>query len=115
MKKLFTMLLAVVVLSGLTFAQGASSDIYGTVVLPDGSAIPGVAVTLTGEVIGKKVAVTSEQGHFRFLKLPPGVVELKFELEGFKTVIQKAIRMYVGKNKTFNVQMETTKLKEVVE
>ena len=115
MKKLLTMLLAVVVLSGLTFAQGATSDIYGSVVLPDGSAIPGVAVTLTGEVIGKKVAVTSELGNFRFLKLPPGVVELKFELEGFKTVIQKGIRLFVGKNKTFNVQMETTTLKEVIE
>ncbi|MEN8223042.1 MAG: carboxypeptidase regulatory-like domain-containing protein [Acidobacteriota bacterium] len=115
MKKLFTLLVAVAVLSGLSFAQGASSDIYGTVVLPDGSTIPGVAVTLTGEVIGKKVTVTSEQGNFRFLNVPPGMVELKFELEGFKTVIQKAIRLFVGKNKTFNVQMETTKLKEVVE
>jgi len=115
MKKLFIFFLAAAILPGLTFAQGATADIYGTVVLPDGSAIPGVAVTLTGDVIGKKVTVTSEQGHFRFLKNPPGMVELKFELEGFKTVIQKAIRLFVGKNKTFNVQMETTKLKEVVE
>ncbi len=115
MKKLLILLVAVAVLSGLAFAQGATADIYGTVVLPDGSAIPGVAVTLTGEQIGKKVTVTSEQGNFRFLQIPPGVVELKFELEGFKTVIQKAIRLYVGKNKTFNVQMETTQLKEVVE
>ncbi len=115
MKKFLTLLLAVTVLCGLSFAQGASSDIYGTVVLPDGSAIPGVAVTLTGEQIGKKVTVTSEQGNFRFLQVPPGVVELKFELEGFKTVIQKSIRLFVGKNKTFNVQMETTQLKEVIE
>ncbi len=115
MKKLFTLLVAIAVLSGLSFAQGASSDIYGTVVLPDGSAIPGVAVTLTGEVIGKRVTVTSEQGNFRFLNIPPGDIELKFELEGFKTVIQKGIRLYVGKDKTFNVQMETTKLKEVIE
>jgi hypothetical protein len=115
MKKLFTLLVAVAVLSGLSFAQGATSDIYGTVVLPDGSAIPGVAVTLTGETIGKQVTVTSEQGNFRFLKVPPGNVELMFELEGFKTVIQKGIRLFVGKNKTFNVQMETTTLKEVIE
>ncbi len=115
MKKLFTLLVAIAVLSGLTFAQGSTSDIYGTVVLPDGSAIPGVAVTLTGEVIGKKITVKSEQGNFRFLQLPPGNYELKFELEGFKTILQKGIRLFVGKNKTFNVLMETTKLKEVVE
>ncbi|MEN8222182.1 MAG: TonB-dependent receptor [Acidobacteriota bacterium] len=115
MKKLLTLLAAIAVLCGLTFAQGATADIYGTVVLPDGSAIPGVAVTLTGDTVGKKVTVTSEQGNFRFLQNPPGMYELKFELEGFKTVIQKAIRLFVGKNKTFNVQMETTKLKEVIE
>lgn len=115
MKKLFTIFIAIAVLSGLSFAQGATSDIYGTVVLPDGSAIPGVAVTLTGEVVGKKVTVTSENGNFRFLKLAPGIYSLQFELEGFKTVLQKGIRLFVGKNKTFNVQMETTKLKEVVE
>ncbi len=115
MKKLFTLLVAVAVLSGLAFAQGATADIYGTVVLPDGSAIPGVAVTLTGDVVGKKVTVTSEQGNFRFLSNPPGIFELRFELEGFKTVVQKAIRLFVGKNKTFTVQMETSQLKEVVE
>ncbi len=115
MKKLLTLLVAIAVLTGLSFAQSATSDVYGTVVLPDGSAIPGVAVTLTGDVIGKKIAVTSEQGNFRFLKLPPGIYELKFELEGFKTVVQKGIRLFVGKNKTFNVQMETSKLKEVIE
>ncbi len=115
MKKLFTLLVAVAVLSGLAFAQGATADIYGTVVLPDGSAIPGVAVTLTGDVIGKTVTVTSEQGNFRFLQNPPGIYELKLELEGFKTVIQKAIRLFVGKNKTFTFQMETSQLKEVIE
>jgi len=71
MKKLLTILLALMVITGLSFAQGATSDIYGTVVLPDGSAIPGVAVTLTGDTIGKKVTVTSEQGNFRFLQNPP--------------------------------------------
>jgi len=115
MKKLFTLLVAIAVLTGLSFAQSSTSDIYGTVVLPDGSAIPGVAVTLTGDVIGKKVTVTSEAGNFRFLHIPPGTVELKFELEGFKIVIQKGVRLFVGKDKTFNVQMETTKLKEIIE
>jgi hypothetical protein len=84
------------------------------VLLPDGSAIPGVAVILTGEVIGKKTTVTSEEGNFRFLKLPPGNYELKFELEGFKTVIRKNIRMFVGKNITLNVPMETTIIKEEI-
>jgi len=101
-------------LSFLLFSQKATSDIYGTVMLPDGSAIPGVKVTLTGDIIGKTITSTSEHGKYRFLYLPPGKYELKFELEGFKTIIQKNIRLYVGKNITLNVPMETTTIKEEI-
>ncbi len=114
MKKLLTAFAAIAMLSSLAFAQTATADIYGTVVLPDGSAIPGVAVTLTGDVLGQKSTVTSEEGNFRFLRLPPGNYQLKFELEGFKTVIQKGIRLYVGKNRNLNIQMETTTIREEI-
>ena len=89
MKQAFRMLLAIAMLATLTFGQTSTADIYGTVVLPDGSAIPGVAVTLTGDVIGQKALVTSEEGNFRFLRLPPGNYQLKFELEGFKSAMKK--------------------------
>ena len=115
MKRLLHLLVAIAMISSFAFAQTAGADIYGTVVLPDGSAIPGVSVTLTGDVIGKKVTVTSEEGNFRFLKLPPGNYELKFELEGFKTVVRKGIRLFVGKNVEMKIQMETSQVKvEVV-
>ena len=114
MKKLLVALAVVTMLSSLAFGQLASADIYGTVVLPDGSAIPGVAVTLTGDVTGAKTTVTSEEGNFRFIKLRPGTYQLKFELEGFKTVINKGIRMYVGKNKNLSIQMETSTIREEV-
>jgi hypothetical protein len=114
MKKLLVAFAAIAMLSSLVFGQAAGADIYGTVVLPDGSAIPGVAVSLTGDVIGAKTTVTSEEGNFRFLKLPPGIYQLKFELEGFKTVINKGIRLYVGKNKMLNIQMETSTIREEV-
>jgi len=114
MKKLLIAFAAVALFSMLAMGQTATADIYGTVVLPDGSAIPGVAVTLTGDVIGAKTAVTSEEGNFRFLKLPPGNYQLKFELEGFKTVLQKGVRLFVGKNKNLNILMETTTIKEEV-
>ena len=83
-------------------------------VLPDGSSIPGVGVTLSGDVGGLKTAVTSEEGNFRFLQVPPGNYEIKFELEGFKTIIRKGIRMYVGKNLTLTVPMDTTTIKEEI-
>jgi len=114
MKKLLTAFAVFALLSSVAFAQTATADIYGTVVLPDGSAIPGVAVTLTGDNIGQKTTVTSEEGNFRFLRLPPGTYQLKFELEGFRTVINKGIRLYVGKNKNLNIVMETSQIREEI-
>jgi len=115
MKKLLTLCFAVVVLSALAFGQAASgADIYGTVVLPDGSTIPGVSVTLSGDVTATKNAVTSEEGNFRFLQLAPGNYELRFELEGFKTIIRKGIRLVTGRNLTLTVPMETTTIKEEI-
>jgi hypothetical protein len=115
MKKLFVLIMASVLFCTLTVAQSASSDIYGTVTLADGSRIPGVAVTLTGDVIAKRTTVSSEHGNYRFLQLPPGNYQLQFELEGFKTIVQKGIRLFVGKNQTINVQMETSNIKQVIE
>lgn len=114
MKKLVLFLAAMALISSVAMAQVQLADIYGTVVLPDGSAIPGVTVTLTGDVIGKMTAVSSEEGNFRFLKLNPGNYELKFELDGFKTVIRKGIRMFIGKNVTLTIPMETTTILEEV-
>jgi hypothetical protein len=114
MKKLFLLFLAVTACSGLLLAQVEYPGIYGTVVLPDGSTIPGVTVTLTDNTGVKKTVVTSEEGNFRFLQNNPGEYELRFELEGFKTVIRKGVRLFLGKNVNINVPMETTTIKEEV-
>jgi len=114
MRKLLVAVLAVALLPILSLAQAKGGDIYGTVVLADGSKVPGVMITLIGNMIGKKSTISSDQGNFRFLVLPPGMYELKFELEGFKTIIRKDITIELGKTVTLNVMMETTTLKEEV-
>jgi hypothetical protein len=107
-------LLALAILPVLSFAQLKGGDIYGSVVLADGSKVPGVLITLTGEKIGKLTTISSDKGNFRFLSLPPGVYELRCELDGFKTVIRKDIEISLGKNVTLNILMETTTLKEEI-
>ncbi len=94
--------------------QVRGGDIYGSVALADGSKVPGVLITLTGDTIGRLTTISSEQGNFRFLQLPPGSYLLKFELEGFKTVIRKDIELSLGRSVTLNILMETTTLKEEV-
>jgi hypothetical protein len=114
MKQRLSLVCALLFLAAGLSAQQTTADIYGSVVLPDGSAIPGVAVTLTGDVLGTRTAVSSEEGNFRFVRLLPGNYELKFELDGFKTVIRKGLRLSVGKNITLTIPMETTTIKEEV-
>jgi hypothetical protein len=114
MRKLLVALLAVAMLPVLSFAQVKGGDIYGSVVLADGSKVPGVLVTITGEMIGTMTTISSEKGNFRFVQLSPGTYDLKFELEGFKTVIRKDIEVRLGGAVTLNVLMETTTIQEEV-
>jgi len=78
------------------FAQVQSGNIFGKVQAKDGSALPGVTVTLTGA--GTQVAVTDAQGNFRFLSLAPGTYELKAELAGFGTATRQGIGVNLGRN-----------------
>jgi hypothetical protein len=82
--------------------------------LADGSKVPGVLVTITGDLIGKKTTISTDQGNFRFLALPPGAYDLKLELEGFKTQIRKGVEVSLGKTASLNILMETSTLKEEV-
>jgi len=112
-KAIFVMLLF---LSVVVFSQVRTGNIYGTVVDQNDRALPGVSVTLSSSKIGNMTTVTSMEGKFRFLSLPPASdYSLKFELEGFKTEIRKDIRVIIGENVTLNVKMEVGELKEEIE
>ena len=115
-KVLMLLLAATLFFSGMLFAQEQSGEVIGTVVLEDGSAIPGVAVEATGSnLVGKRTTVTNETGSFRFMGLPGGVYEFTFTLEGFKTVKRKGVRVDVGRTYKLDVIMETGAIqKEIV-
>jgi hypothetical protein len=115
MKRFLVFITLLVLLPASIFAQHGTSNIYGTVVLRDGPAVPGATITLVGDVIGRKTTTTSNEGNFRFLYLPPGNYELKFERKGFKTVIRKNIRTYVGKNISLKIRTQTTTIREEIE
>jgi hypothetical protein len=113
-RKLLLGLLACSLLFSFAHAQINTGDITGTVRMADGTAIPGVSVTLTGTVTGKMAAVTSTEGHYRFLKLAPGFYNVAFELKGFKTVERSQIRVSVGVAATLDVEMEPGAIEESV-
>jgi hypothetical protein len=88
------------------FAQLQTGNLYGKVSDQQGAALPGVTVTLdTGAA--QEVQVTSAQGEFRFLSLPPAGMKLKAELQGFSTVEYPNISIAVGHNTTVEITMNS--------
>ena len=79
------------------FAQFQTGNIYGKVVAKDGSALPGVTVTLTG-VGAPQTTITDAQGDYRFLNLSPGTYSVKAELAGFGTAARAGIGVRIGAN-----------------
>lgn len=114
-KKILFVLLGLCFLASLIHAQQNTGDIVGSVLMKeDGTPLPGVTITLTGNVTGKMTVVSTAQGNYRFLKLAPGFYNLSFELTGFKTVEQQQVRVTVGVSQTLNVEMEPGALEESV-
>lgn len=99
--------IVIVLLSTASFAQSNSGNIYGTVVTSAGERLPGVTVALIRESGGSGgLQVTNAQGQFRFLGLSPGSYQLKFELEGFETVLREGVQVNLGQSLTLNISME---------
>ena len=82
--------------AGAALAQD-TGNIFGTVSDTDGSALPGVTVTLAGYG-ATQLQVTNANGGFRFLGLDPGAWQVKAELEGFSTVEYPNVVVSINRN-----------------
>lgn len=97
-----------------SFAQEFGS-IRGTVTDPEGNPLPGVPVTLTGSKTAPRTVVTSEHGNFRFLNLPVASdYAVKFELQGFKTMIREKQAVSFGRDITLDITMEPAAIAEEI-
>ena len=85
-------------------AQEETGNVYVSVLDPDGTALPGVTVELTG-MGAPRIMVTNTQGEVRFLGLDPGTVRLKASLEGFSTVEYPNINVRTSRSVTLEVQL----------
>ncbi|MFC2158131.1 carboxypeptidase regulatory-like domain-containing protein [Acidobacteriota bacterium] len=106
MKRFSIFLIFVLLFATSVLSQVKGGDINGTVLLSDGTKIPGVQVTATSPQNGTQTTVTSATGNYRLTNLPPGEYKLKFELEGFATVEKDNVQVRIGKDENIQVQME---------
>jgi len=107
----FALALALLV-SGGAWAQSQAGNLYGSVADDQGSALPGVTVTVSGGG-APSTQVTDAQGRFRFLGLGPGNYEIKAELDGFSPIEYPNAIVNVGRNTEIQLTMNSA-VKEVI-
>lgn len=97
-------------------AQEQTGALQGRATDSSGGILPGVTVTLSGTAIlgGSRVAVTSENGTYRFPNLPVGTYRVGFELAGFGGRVHEAVRVLAATTYTLDAKMEVASVAESV-
>jgi Carboxypeptidase regulatory-like domain/TonB dependent receptor len=94
----------------------SSSTIHGTVKDDTGGTLPGVTVTIASPSlqVGRMVTVTGSDGNYRFVDLPAGSYNARFELPGFGTYNREDLRVTVGFIARVDVVLKVGALEESV-
>ena len=112
-------LLLIAATASPVFAQsgaGSTGSIQGEVADESGGVLPGVTVTVTGSsMIGARTDSTNTQGIYRFLGLPAGTYDVKFELSGFGAITRKDIRVGIGFTANVGAKLGVKNLSETVD
>ena len=108
-------ILFVLLFSCSLMAQIRTGNIYGKITDEDGNPLPGVTVTLSGMKTAPLTSITSAEGIYRFLSLPPARdYVIRAELGGFNTEIREGVIVVVGANIEINVTMAMGAIEEEI-
>jgi hypothetical protein len=103
------------VLGTATANAQQTGEIYGKVTDSSGAVLPGAMVTISGgPLLQPLTATTSESGTFRFPQLLVGEYNVKFELPGFKTIVNNKIYVGINFNAQVNASLEVSSVQETV-
>lgn len=102
----------------LTAAQDTlqTGMITGKATDSEGIPLPGVNVTIVSPALigGSQAATTTAGGTFRFILMPIGSYEMKFELAGFKTLVKRDVEISLRRTTTVNAVLEPSPIEETV-
>ncbi|MDH5405741.1 MAG: TonB-dependent receptor [Candidatus Aminicenantes bacterium] len=100
----------------IAFSQVPTGEIKGVAKDATGAVLPGVTVSATSPALigGARTSITGERGGYRLINLNTGIYEVKFELEGFKTVIRQNIKVSLNITTTINVEMQIAPMAETI-
>jgi Carboxypeptidase regulatory-like domain/TonB-dependent Receptor Plug Domain len=109
--------LAIVAVAAAAHAQGTDTgSLRGRITDNTGASLPGVTVTAASGAVmgGSLVAVTSDEGMYRFPALPPGLYTVRMELTGFSPAVIEGLRITVGLGLTIDRQLALANIQESV-
>ena len=100
--------------AGYGWAQETTGSIAGRVSDPQGLAVPGATVTVTG-ARGAQTFTADAEGRFNAPFLTPGTYTVRAELQGFKATEQKDVVVRLGQRVDLPITMAVGGLTETVE
>ena len=115
MRAILIAVIALLAAASAVVAQTNKGGISGTVVDPNGAAVPGATVTITNVGTGQKVTVTtSDSGSFTVQSLDPVTYRVLVEATGFKKAVLDKVKVDTAAIVTSNVTLETGTISEQV-
>ena len=101
--------------AGIAWAQAGTASLRGTVTDEQGGALPGATVTATSAATSAaRSTVTDGSGGYQFLALAPGLYDVKYELNGFRTAVRQQVALTVDSASKLDIVMQIGALSEVV-
>ena len=97
------MLIALVILPTMMFAQSTTAKLAGVVADADGNPLVGANVVVEGSNLG---AATDELGRYYILDVPVGNYDLRAEYIGYTTVVESGVRTSVGFTTTVDFNLD---------
>ena len=110
------MLAILLIASVPVLGQTSLGTIVGQVTDESGAAIPHVEILITNDATAAtRNAVTSEAGGYTLPSLPPGVYTIQAEMKGFRTEIQRGLKLDVNQTLRADIAMTVGNVSEKVE
>jgi outer membrane receptor protein involved in Fe transport len=104
-------------LSGPSFAQRVTGKITGEVRDEAGAPLPGVTVEISSPALmgGPRSQLTTENGSYHFINLPPGTYKIVFALSGFQRVERQNVKVSLNSTVTEDISLKQSVVEESVE
>lgn len=114
--KLTTLLVGLVLASGMALGQVATGSLSGTITDANGATVPAAKLLITSRETGTKIeTVSSEAGLYVFPAVPAGGWTLTVEKPGFKKLTRSGIEIRIAQRVDLDLKLEVGDVQQSIE